>query len=61
MRRPHDPGWKAAGTSQDAAQAISHAKTMRDRVFAFLKERYPASFTADQIAAGPGESVKVTP
>lgn len=41
-----------------AAQAISsHAKTVRDRVLAFLKERHPASFSADQIAAGLDESI----
>jgi hypothetical protein len=53
-----DPGWKAPGTSQDAAQAItSRAKTIRDRVLAFLTERYPSSFTADQIAVGLDASI----
>jgi hypothetical protein len=58
MPYPRDPGWKAAGTSQDAGQAItSRAKTMRDRVLAFLRERHPRSFTADQISVGLGASI----
>lgn len=58
MPYPRDPGWKAAGTSQDAAEAItSHAKTVRGRVLAFLRERYPDSFSADQIAAALEENV----
>jgi hypothetical protein len=58
MDYPDRPGWKKPGTSQDAAQAItSCAKTMRDRVLAFLTERYPSSFTADQIAVGLGASI----
>jgi hypothetical protein len=49
MPYPRDPGWKAPGTSQGPAQAItSHAKTARDRILAFLTERYPASFTASR-------------
>lgn len=58
MPYPRDPGWKAPGTSQDAAQAIaSHAKTVRERVLAFLTERHPASFSADQIAAALDENI----
>src|ERR1700743_1709501 len=52
MDYPNRPGWKAPGTSKDAAQAItSHARTMRDLILAFVTESYPSSFTADQIAA----------
>jgi hypothetical protein len=58
MPYPQKPGWKALGTSQDAAQAItSHAKTVRDRVLAFLTERCPATFSADQIAAALDENI----
>lgn len=58
MPYPRDPGAKTSGTSEDAAAAIaSHAKTVRGRVLAFLTERYPASFSADQIAAGLDENI----
>jgi predicted ArsR family transcriptional regulator len=58
MPYPRDPGRKALGTSRDAAEAItSHAKTMRDRVLAFLTQHHPRSFAADEIAAGLGESI----
>jgi hypothetical protein len=58
MGYPNRPGWKAAGTSKDAAQAITgRAKTMRDLILAFVTESYPSSFTDDQIAAVLGASV----
>lgn len=58
MAYPSSPGWKVAGASKDAAQSISsHAKTVRDRVHRFLKDRYPSAFSADQIADQLGESI----
>jgi hypothetical protein len=58
MPYPRDPGWKAPGTSRNAAEAItSRAKTMRARVLGFLTQHHPGSFTADQIAAALGESI----
>jgi hypothetical protein len=39
----------------------SHAKTVRDRVLAFLTERYSASFSADQVATGDENILKVRP
>lgn len=58
MPYPSDPGWKAPGTSKDAARAVtSRAKTMRARVLGFLTQHHPGSFTADQIAAALGESI----
>jgi predicted transcriptional regulator len=58
MPYPRDPGWKAPGTSRNAAEAItSRAKTMRARVLGFLTQHHPSSFTADQIAADLGESI----
>lgn len=58
MAYPRDPGWKASGTSKDFAQGInSRAKTMRTRILAFLPQHLPSSFTANQIAAGLGESI----
>jgi hypothetical protein len=55
---PSDPRWKAPGTSKDAAEAItSRAKTIRARVLGFLTQHHLGSFTADQIAAGLGESI----
>lgn len=61
MRYPDRPGWKASGTSRDAGAAIAgRAKSVRDRVIAFLREHAPNSFTADEIAARLGESILVT-
>ena len=58
MTYPNSPGWKAPGSSLDAARNIrSHAKTVRDRVHNFLKARHPAFFSADQIADHLGESI----
>ena len=51
MAYPSSPGWKATGASREAANKItSHAKTVRDRVHFFLKDHYPSTFSADQIA-----------
>src|SRR5207248_2440119 len=58
MPYARDPGSKASGTSEDAAQAItSHANNLRDRALAFFTDQYPASFTADQVAAALGENI----
>lgn len=61
MPYPRDPGWKESTTSKHAAESISgRGRTVRDRVLAFLQEHAPTSFTADEIAAGLGESILVT-
>ena len=58
MAYPSSPGWKATGASREAANKItSHAKTVRDRVHFFLKDHYPSTFSADQIADSLGESI----
>ena len=58
MTYPNSPGWKATDASKDAARNIrSHAKTVRDRVHTFQKDRRPAAFSADQIADQLGESI----
>jgi predicted ArsR family transcriptional regulator len=59
MPYPRDPGFKElGGPSELAAKAIAgHATTVRDRVLAFLTKRYPASFSADEIADDLGESI----
>jgi hypothetical protein len=52
------PGWKARGASIEAAYAVArHATTLRTRVFSFLRDRYPAAYSADQIADGLGETI----
>lgn len=57
-RYPEYPGYKIGGTSQEAADAIAPvAKTLRSTVLNFLRERYPADFTADEIADGLGASI----
>jgi predicted ArsR family transcriptional regulator len=61
MSYPRDPGWKRHRTAKDAAKAITRkASTVRGRVLLILTENYPASFTADQIAASLGESILTT-
>jgi hypothetical protein len=58
MAYPDRPGWKARGASIEAAYAAArHATTLRTRVHSFLRDRYPAAFSADQIADGLGEIV----
>jgi hypothetical protein len=58
MAYPSSPGWKSRGPSRDAARNITgHARTVRDRVQDFLKNRYPAAYSADEIADHLGESI----
>jgi predicted ArsR family transcriptional regulator len=58
MPYPHHPGSKSPGASSEAAHAIArHATTLRMRVYCFLRERYPAAFSADQIAESLGETI----
>jgi hypothetical protein len=57
-RYPNDPGCKTGGTSRAAARRIApHAMALRDRVHDFLKENYPASFTADEVPNRLGVSI----
>lgn len=57
MTYPDSPGFKFGGTSSLAARRIApHAEALRNRVFAFLKAKYPAAFTADEVADQLGES-----
>lgn len=52
---PNSPGYKRAGTSKRAAEAMKpRAPTLRDRVLALLKAD---AFTADECAARLGETV----
>lgn len=58
MTYPKSPGSKACGTSEDAAEAItSHARNVRDRTLTFFTDHYPASYTADQVAAALTENI----
>jgi hypothetical protein len=58
MAYPSSPGWKSTGASRDAARNIAgRARTVRDRVHNFLKDRYPSAYSADEIASQLGESV----
>lgn len=58
MPYPNSPGWKAPGPSSDAAHAVArHARTLRHRVHAFLLDRYPVAYSADQIADNLSETV----
>ena len=58
MPYPYHPGSKAPGASADAARRITgHARTLRLRVLGFLRDRYPASYSADQIAENLGETI----
>lgn len=53
---PDRPGYKTEGTSKEAATAITgHAKTVRDRVLAYITEH--AGITADEIANAMGLSI----
>jgi len=55
---PFRPGRKSPGTSGDAAREIqSYAATLRATVYSFLRERLPASFTADEIAQHLGADI----
>jgi predicted ArsR family transcriptional regulator len=54
---PDSPGFKSAGTSQEAAQAIAgHAKTLRARVLDAITSE-PSGLSADAVADRLGESV----
>ncbi|WP_271528894.1 hypothetical protein [Bradyrhizobium sp. CCBAU 25338] len=58
MSYPKAPGFKSRGTSSMAARRIApHATALRDRIHAFLKANYPASFTADEVAERLGASI----
>jgi hypothetical protein len=48
---PDNPGFKAAGTSQEAAKIIAaHAKTLRSRVLREIASM-PSGLSADEVAA----------
>lgn len=50
---PQAPGWKAEGTSRDAARAVKpRARGLREKVLALLKD---FALTADEVAAKLGE------
>lgn len=54
---PDKPGFKSAGTSQEAAQAIAgQAKTLRARVLGAIASE-PAGLSADAVADRLGESI----
>jgi hypothetical protein len=58
MAYPDHPGWKAKGPSSEAAHAVTgRAKTLRTRVRSFLRDHYPAAYSADQIADSLGETI----
>src|SRR5258705_13088158 len=58
MGYPATPGYKAPGTSREAAlQVTARAQTLRDLVHNFMKSRYPAAFSADQVAEALGETI----
>jgi hypothetical protein len=57
MSYPNSPGFKSCGTSSVAARRIASHASLRDRVAAFLKANYPASFTADELADRLGASI----
>jgi hypothetical protein len=55
---PQHPGSKAPGPSSEAARTIARpATTLRMRVYSFLRDRYPAAYSADQIAETLGETI----
>lgn len=54
---PDNPGFKSAGASQEAAQAIAgHAKTLRARVLGEIAST-PAGLSADAVADRLGASI----
>ena len=58
MAYPNTPGFKVRGTSSEAARRVApRAKRLLDRIQDFIETNYPASFTADQIAALLGEPI----
>jgi hypothetical protein len=55
---PSQPGWKAEGTSQEAASAMEKtAGNLRDLVLAALEAAGPTGLTADDVAAKLNKSV----
>jgi predicted Rossmann fold nucleotide-binding protein DprA/Smf involved in DNA uptake len=58
MPYPHFLGAKTSGASAEAARKIArHATTLRMRVHSFLRDHYPAAYSADQIAENLGETI----
>lgn len=52
---PRSPGFKERTTSRDAARAIApRAQTIRDQVYATLRNVWPAGLTADEVAVRIG-------
>lgn len=48
---PRSPGFKEKTTSRDAARKIApRAQTLRDQVYATLRNVWPAGLTADEVA-----------
>lgn len=48
---PTQPGFKERTTSRDAARKIApRAQTLRDQVYATLRNVWPAGLTADEVA-----------
>lgn len=55
MSYPASPGWKEAGTSREAAQAIQgRAGTLRRAAYAYIQDN--PNRTADEIARGLNET-----
>ena len=51
QKYPDAPGFKAPGTSQEAAASIAaSAKNLRGKVLAFFRDNSPAAFSADELA-----------
>lgn len=54
---PNAPGFKTGGTSRDAARKMApRARTLRDQVWATLRNVYPAGLTADEIGTRIGRT-----
>jgi hypothetical protein len=58
MGYPDTPGYKVLGTSREAVLRVTpRARRLLDRVHNFMKSRYPAAFSADQVAEELGETI----
>lgn len=58
MGYPNSPGYKALGTSRDAAVRITpRARKLLDRVHDLMRSRYPEAFSPDQVAELLGETI----
>lgn len=58
---PDYPGFKAEGTSQEAARKIAvTAGTVRQKVLSFFVACYPRAVTADEVASELGLTVLTT-